>query len=187
MKCFWYQQEQPLYSVQDATLGKKMTHNNVHTEEEETDLLSATVKTRPARVAVTENLWSGTVCALHSATYIYIYIYIYTYIWGLFRWQRRSAAENELSWNTAPIMAKTNNARPAWFLTMPTVAEYCGIIHWGAVASLSVLYDTLDYILFIDLCSHENILLNTCSHVPVCIVDRKLYNGRLTLVLETKL
>ena len=69
MKCFWYQQEQPLYSVQDAILGK-MTHNNVHTEgEQDTDLLSATVKTRPARVAVTENLCSGTVCALHSATY----------------------------------------------------------------------------------------------------------------------
>ena len=40
----------------------------MHTEEEDTDLLSATVKTRPARVAVTKNLCSGTVCALHSAT-----------------------------------------------------------------------------------------------------------------------
>ena len=40
----------------------------MHTEEEDTDLLSATVKTRPARVAVTENLCRGTVCTLHSAT-----------------------------------------------------------------------------------------------------------------------
>ena len=48
---------------------EKLTHNNVHTEEEDTDLLSATVKTQPARV--TENLCSGTVCALHSATVKY--------------------------------------------------------------------------------------------------------------------
>ena len=70
MKCFWYQQEQPFYNVQDATLGKKMTHSNVHTEEEDTDLLSATVKTRPARVAVTENLCSGTVCTALRYTHI---------------------------------------------------------------------------------------------------------------------
>ena len=48
---------------------EKLTHSNVHTEEEDTDLFSATVTTRPACVAVTENLCSGTVCALHSATF----------------------------------------------------------------------------------------------------------------------
>ena len=41
----------------------------MHTEED-TDLLSATVKTWPARVAVTENLCNRTVCALHSATLV---------------------------------------------------------------------------------------------------------------------
>ena len=63
---------------------------------------------------------------------------------GLFRPWRRSAAESELSRNTAPLMAETTNARSAGFLTMPTAVEYCGIIHCGAFASLSILLGACD-------------------------------------------
>ena len=104
-----------------------------------------------------------------------------------FRWCRQSAAENEISWNTAPLMAETN-AWSARFLTMPTVVEYCGVIH---CASLSSLYDTLDSILFIVLCSHENSSSPSHStldnHIPDHNIDRKFHHGRFTLVLEMKL
>ena len=50
-----------------------------------------------------------------------------------------TAAENELSWNAAPLMAETTNAQSARFLIMPTVVEYCEVIHCGEFASLSIL------------------------------------------------
>ena len=112
-------------------------------------------------------------------------------VYGLFRRWRQSAAENELSWNTAPLMAETTNARSVRFLTMPIVGECCAVIHCGAFASLSILYGALDSILFTALCSYENssspphsILDN---HIPVSNTDRKLHHGRITLVLEAKL
>ena len=108
-------------------------------------------------------------------------------MYGLFRW-RRSAAESDLSWNTAPLMAETTNARLAQFLTMLTVVEYC-----GGFASLSSLYGTLDSILFIVVCSHKNSsspphsILILGNHIPVRNIDRKFHHGRFTLVLEVKL
>ena len=39
--------------------------------------------------------------------------------------------KNEFYWNIAKLMAETGNARSARFLTMPTVVEYCGVIHCG--------------------------------------------------------
>ena len=55
---------------------------------------------------------------------------------GLYCQCRWLAVENEWSWNTAPLMTNTTNARLAWFLTISRVVEYCG----GAFASLSSLY-----------------------------------------------
>ena len=101
------------------------------------------------------------------------------------------AAESELSSNTVPLMSETTNARSARFLTMSTVVEYCGVIHCGALASLSILYGSLDSILFIALCSNENSSSPPHSimgnHNPVCNIDRKLYHGCFTLVLDAKL
>ena len=118
-------------------------------------------------------------------------ICMWEYIYCLFRRWWWSAAENELSWNTALLTAETTNARVARFLTIPTGEEYSGVIHCGAFVFLFVLYSALDSILFIALCSHENsssplhwILGN---HIPVCNTDRKFYHGRFTLVLEVKL
>ena len=88
-----------------------------------------------------------------------------------------SAADNELSWITAPFMNETTNAQSARFLTVPTVVEYCGAIHCGAIASLSILYGALDSILFIALCSFENCSSPSYSilgnHIPVGNIDRK--------------
>ena len=98
---------------------------------------------------------------------------------------------NGLSLNTAPLMAETTNGRWALFLTMPSVVDYCGVIHCRAFASLSVLYGTLDSILFIVLFSHENSsspphsILG--SYIPVRNINRKFHYGRFTLVLEAKL
>ena len=90
-----------------------------------------------------------------------------------------------------PLMSETTNARSARFLTMPSVVEYCGVIHCRAFASLSILYGTLDSILFIALCSNENSSspphLIMGNHIPVCHIDRKLYHGRFTLVFDAKL
>ena len=114
---------------------------------------------------------------------------IYTY--GLFRWWQWSAVENELTWNTAPLMAETTNAQSALFLTMPTAVEYCGVIHCRAFASLSILYSALDSILFIVLWSYE--ISSSPPHsilgiqIPVHNIDRKFNHGHFTLVLEPTL
>ena len=66
---------------------------------------------------------------------------------------------------------------------MPTVVEYCGVIHCGTFASLSILYGALDSVLFIALCSHENSSSPSHSipgsHIPVCNIDRKFHHGRV--------
>ena len=115
-------------------------------------------------------------CSSHLRFSVQYAGYIYEYI-ALFVVGRRLAVENELSWNTAPLMAETTNVRSALFLTMPTVVEYCGIIHCGAFASLSIPYGAQDFILFISLCSYEN---NSSpphwipgNHIPVCNIDKK--------------
>ena len=89
-----------------------------------------------------------------------------------------------------PLMAETTKAQSGWFLTRPSVAEHCGVIHCGTFASLSILYSALDSILFTALCSHENssspphsILGN---HIPVCNIDRELHHGCFILALEAK-
>ena len=104
---------------------------------------------------------------------------------------RLSAAQNELSWNTAPLMAETTTARSAQYLTMPTVVDYCGVMHCGTFASLSSLYSAMNSMFLIALCCHDNssspphsILGN---HIPVRHIDRNFHHGRFTLVLEAKL
>ena len=136
-------------------------------------------------------LWTSSAVHVTSGQTSLVLLTVSLCIYCLFRRWRRSAAENGLCWNIVPLMVEKNISRSARFLTMPTVVEYFGIIHCGAFASLSVIYGALDSILFIALCSHENssspphsILGN---HIPVCDNDRKLYHGRLTLVLEAKL
>ena len=51
MKCFGINKNNRFTAFKTPHL-EKLTHSNVHTEEEDTDLFSATVKTQPARVAV---------------------------------------------------------------------------------------------------------------------------------------
>ena len=88
-------------------------------------------------------------------------------------------------------MAGTTDARAARYLTIPTAVEYCGVLHCGAFASMSILYGALDSILFIAVCSFENISSPPHSildnHIPVRNIDRKFHPGRFKLVLEAKL
>ena len=83
------------------------------------------------------------------------------------------------------------NNQLAWFLKMPAVVEYCGVIHCGAFVSLTVIYGALDSIPFIALCSYENssspphsILGN---NIPVHNIDGKFDHMHFTLVLEATL
>ena len=91
-----------------------------------------------------------------------------------------------------PLMAETTNNYVIGTVSgMPTVVEYCGVIHCGTFASLSILYGALDSVLFIALCSHENSSSPSHSipgnHIPVCNIDRKFHHGRLQWSLKGSL